>query len=98
MDVDMELSTTQKIENTFENLPTFNDLDFLKINKEINNMMLEISEVLGNYDIMYNNPNINSLHSTNYNTQDSTNIHVSTSNQSIKINFCFYLKCISNKL
>lgn len=89
MDVDMELSTTQKVENTFETLPSFNDLDFLNINKEINNMMVEISEELGNYDIIFNNPNTNNAFNFNsnppngFNTQDSNNIAFSLTGQSI---------------
>lgn len=58
MDVEQDLSlTNNKPEIAYEPLPTITELEFLNINKEINSMMGEISEELGNYDILLNNPN-----------------------------------------
>ena len=57
MDVEQDLSTNNKPDITYEPLPTITELEFLNINKEINSMMGEISEELGNYDILLNNPN-----------------------------------------
>ena len=60
MDVEQDLCTNNKTEIAYEPLPTITELEFLNINKEINSMMGEISEELGNYDILLNNPNCQS--------------------------------------
>lgn len=88
MDVEQDLSTNNKPEITYEPLPTITELEFLNINKEINSMMGEISEELGNYDILLNNPNCQ-IKENNNNITNADNLS--------NTNFCVNNKSKFNK-
>jgi len=88
MDVEKELSPPEKMENTFEALPSFNDLDFLNINKEINTMMVEINEELGDYDIIFNHQSNNYLtliNQNNFNSSDNSNLPTNPNTNTSKL-------------
>ena len=75
MDVEQDLSTNNKPDICYEPLPTISELEFLNINKEINSMMGEISEELGNYDILLNNPNCKINYNNNKENQNMPNLN-----------------------